>query len=504
MIMQYLIIRLIVLLLSCGSIVAQVPDTIWSKIHDITNDIDEGKCVRQTIDGGYIITGSCVSDGMNSLTDVHLTKTDANGSIQWTKIYDRNFFEEGLSVELLSDGGYIIGGRCLTGSYPFIEPPVSDAWILKTDANGDTLWSRVYGGSGNDYCTTILQDSDYGYAICGTMNSEKNYPCWEINEDFEPDSARVWLTKIDLEGNVLWTKTYLERSHGNSVVKASSGGYIITGCIFPDSQSNQSDVLLIKTDTKGEMLWSKIIGGGGYDVGFSVRETTDGYVIAGQTKAVGAPFSAYDAIIIKTDLSGEVIWNKTITGQLSNAAFSVDVSDEGYYFSGSTNGNWWVTAMSDMWVFKTDFDGNILWECIYDIRGCDILFSGTLSIDGGFVVTGMTSFGFGGDLWLAKLNCEPTDVDSNPSTPAEYVLYQNYPNPFNPKTKIRFKLARREFTTLRVFDVGGNEIMVLVNEEKPAGSYEVEFYAFGLPSGIYFYSLVTTEFNEVNKMILLK
>ena len=125
-------------------------------------------------------------------------------------------------------------------------------------------------------------------------------------------------------------------------------------------------------------------------------------------------------------------------------------------------------------------------------------------MDRGYVVTGMTSFGFGGDLWLAKLNCEPTDVNNNSSTPAEYALYQNYPNPFNPKTKIRFKLAKRGFTTLKVFDVIGNEIMILVNEEKPAGSYEVEFNAFGLPSGIYFYSLVTTEFNEVNKMILLK
>jgi len=503
--MQYLIIRLSIILLLCGSIIGQVPDTIWSKIQDITNDIDEGKCVRKTIDGGYIITGSCVSDGMNSFADVLLFKTDSNGNIQWTKIYDRSFFEEGLSVGLSSDGGYIVGGRCLTGSYPFIEPPVSDAWILKTDANGDTLWSKIYGGSGNDYCTSILQTSDDGYIIGGTTNSEMNYPCWEINEDFEPDSARAWLIKTDVNGNIQWANTYLVRSHGNCVIQASGGGYIITGCVFPDPQSNQSDVLLIKTDANGEMIWSKIIGGSGYNVAFSVRETTDGYVIAGQTKAVGAPFNAYDALIIKTNLSGEVIWNKTIIGQWSNAAFSVDVSDNGYYFSGSTNGNWWITAMSDMWIFKTDNNGNILWERIYDIRSTDILFSGTLCMNGGFVVTGMTSFGFGGDLWLAKLDSEPTDVNNKSSTPAKYVLYQNYPNPFNPSTTISYSLPKAAHITLKIYNVLGRDIQTLVDEYIQAGQYSIKFDAKGLSGGIYFYSLqIGSDFVSTKKMTFIR
>jgi len=91
----------------------------------------------------------------------------------------------------------------------------------------------------------------------------------------------------------------------------------------------------------------------------------------------------------------------------------------------------------------------------------------------------------------------------------EFKLYQNYPNPFNPTTKIRYSIPsettrRVVFTTLKVCDILGNEITTLVNEEKPAGSYEVEFNATSLPSGIYFYQLKAGSFINTKKMILLK
>ena len=107
-----------------------------------------------------------------------------------------------------------------------------------------------------------------------------------------------------------------------------------------------------------------------------------------------------------------------------------------------------------------------------------------------------------------------TDVEDEDSNPVDFYLSQNFPNPFNPTSKIRFQVAKQGFVSLRVYDVLGIEIAVLVNEEKSAGSYEVEFSAIGgsasggdvynLSSGIYFYSLVTTEFNKVKKMVLIK
>ena len=97
-----------------------------------------------------------------------------------------------------------------------------------------------------------------------------------------------------------------------------------------------------------------------------------------------------------------------------------------------------------------------------------------------------------------------TAITEETSFPLEYNLAQNYPNPFNPTTNIRFRIAEFGFVSLKVYDVLGSEVATLVNDEKPAGSYEVEFSATGLPSGIYFYKLQTESFIETKKMILLK
>ena len=90
------------------------------------------------------------------------------------------------------------------------------------------------------------------------------------------------------------------------------------------------------------------------------------------------------------------------------------------------------------------------------------------------------------------------------SFPTEYILYQNFPNPFNPTTTIKYQIPEMSFVSLKVYDVLGNEIVTLINEEKPIGSYEVEFDGRGLSSGIYFYKLQAGSFVETKKMILLK
>jgi hypothetical protein len=482
---------------------SQNPDTIWTKIHSISplGDIDEGICLRQTADGGFIITGSCVPKGLESHIDILLLKTDPSGNIAWLKSYGKDFVESAFSVEQTSDGGYIIGGHAVTGSYPLVEPPISDVWILKTDISGDTLWTKTFGGEGNEYCTSIQQTSDLGYILTGTMYSEYCYPNYEVNEDYQPDSSRAWLIKTDSAGDTLWTKTFFTKSHSNSVIQTSDGAYLICGWIFPDEQSNQSDVLLIKINSLGDTIWTRIIGEEDYDIGLCVREVSDGYIISGQTKPVG---QHYDALLIKTDLSGKVAWIKTYGGDLSDVGFTVEVSNGGFFITGATNGTWWVTAISDMWAFKTDLNGNIIWERIYDIRSTDIAYCGIQSSDSGYILTGMTSHGFGGDLWLAKINHEPAGIRESKSSVYDYALYQNYPNPYNPYTKIKYEIPQESNVSIKIYDVIGNEITTLVNENKQPGSYEIEFNAASLPTGVYFYRIKAGNFVQTKKMLLMK
>ncbi|MBU0456478.1 MAG: T9SS type A sorting domain-containing protein [Gammaproteobacteria bacterium] len=103
-----------------------------------------------------------------------------------------------------------------------------------------------------------------------------------------------------------------------------------------------------------------------------------------------------------------------------------------------------------------------------------------------------------GDTTVVSVGNETTNL------PTEFSLSQNYPNPFNPSTKIKFTISDVRFTILKVCDVLGNEIATLINEEKPAGSYEIEFSAKGLPSGVYFYQFKAGSFIQTKKMILLK
>ncbi|NNG26500.1 MAG: T9SS type A sorting domain-containing protein, partial [Ignavibacteriaceae bacterium] len=93
---------------------------------------------------------------------------------------------------------------------------------------------------------------------------------------------------------------------------------------------------------------------------------------------------------------------------------------------------------------------------------------------------------------------------SGNSSNNNYILKQNYPNPFNPTTIISFSISNSEFTQLKVYNVLGNEVQTLINENKQAGNHQIEFSAENLSNGIYFYRLISGNFSETKKMILLK
>jgi predicted outer membrane repeat protein len=103
--------------------------------------------------------------------------------------------------------------------------------------------------------------------------------------------------------------------------------------------------------------------------------------------------------------------------------------------------------------------------------------------------------------WLIKV---VNEVEIEVITAEDYTLYQNHPNPFNPSTKIKYQIPQLNLVTLKVYDVLGNEVATIVNEEKQAGTYEITWYAEGLPSGVYFYQLQADSFVETKKMILMK
>ncbi len=167
----------------------QGPDTLWTKAFGGTNE-DYGRSVQETSDGGYIIAGYTKSFGAGSY-DVYLIKTDANGDTTWTKTYGGSNIDQGYSVEQTSDGGYIIAGNSKS-----FGAGLDDVYLIKTDANGDTTWTKTYGGSNIDQGYSVEQTSDGGYIIAGYTKS------------FGAGSYDVYLIKTDANGDTTWTKTY--------------------------------------------------------------------------------------------------------------------------------------------------------------------------------------------------------------------------------------------------------------------------------------------------------
>jgi len=255
---------------------------VWSQAYG-GGEGDWGYSVQQTTDGGYIMAGYTLTFGAGSY-DVWLIKTDAEGNEMWSKTYGGSSWDYGNSIEQTSDGGYIITGY--TGTY---GAGGSDVWVIKTDAAGNEEWDQTFGGSGDDFGYGIQQTSDGAYILAAQTAS------------YGAGLGDAWLIKIDSDGNEVWNQTFGGSADdlGSYVQQTSDGGYILTGYTGSYGAGNW-DVWLIKTDDEGNEVWDLTYGGSNLDRGYQVQQTTDGgYVITGWTQSFGA--GSFDVLLLKTD-----------------------------------------------------------------------------------------------------------------------------------------------------------------------------------------------------------
>ncbi|HIC37799.1 MAG TPA: choice-of-anchor D domain-containing protein, partial [Candidatus Marinimicrobia bacterium] len=284
------------------------------------NESISGRSVQQTTDGGYIITGTNSGDIENG--DVWLIKTDSQGQEEWIQTYGENsLFEWGTSVQQTTDGGYIITG--VVGYYDEFESLYYvDVLLLKTDSQGDTLWTNTLGSEDINIGNSVQQTADNGYIVTGWMRP---------NDDDE----NVLLIKTDSNGNEEWNQTFGGSSNdaGNSVQQTEDGGYIITGYKY---SFGDHDVWLIKTASNGDSLWTRIIGGSISDMGNSVQQTADGgYIIAGNT----SHFNGNVVLLIKTDSLGNVdLGTELVINEIMQNPSAVNDSD-GEWFEIFNSGN---------------------------------------------------------------------------------------------------------------------------------------------------------------------
>ena len=268
-----------------------IGDTLWTKTYGDSSQITVGHFVQQVSDGGFIIAGESYFYFRNSypyetLTDVYLIRTDSKGDTLWTKIYGGVKQDYGRSVQQTNDGGFIIGGY--TSSF-CVGVGKHDIYVIRTDSIGDTLWAKTYGGPYDEHGTSVQQTFDGGFIVLGMIHDSAGI------------MADIYVIRTNLDGDTLWTKTYGgdKTEEGLSIQQTSDGGFIIGGGTNSFS-GNDYDVYLIRTDINGDTLWTRTYGGDFYDYGRSVQQTSDsGFIIAGNTTSFGTGGS--DVYLIRLD-----------------------------------------------------------------------------------------------------------------------------------------------------------------------------------------------------------
>jgi len=302
-------------------------------------DADGGSSLIQTSDGGYAITGLTQSFGAGE-DDVYVVKLDVNGNLQWNRTIGGKKEDWGSFLIQTSDGGYAIAGS--TNSFGAGE---ADIYLVKLDANGNLQWTRTIGGPKGDEGYSLIQTSDGGYAIAGDTKS------------FGAGEADVYVVKLDASGNLQWTKTIggPASEEGNSLIQTSDGGYAIAGSTKSFGAGGK-DVYVVKLDANGNLQWTKTIGGPKGDEGYSLIQTSDGgYAITGESSSFGA--GEADLYVIKLDAKGNLQWTKTIGGPDSEeGVYLIQTSDGGYAIAGSTKS--FGAGGKDVYVIKLDKNGD--------------------------------------------------------------------------------------------------------------------------------------------------
>lgn len=373
--------------ITSGEVAFAKTDAVWAKSYGGTS-ADGGHAICETKDGGFMTVGYTFSTGSDN-ADIIAIKTDADGNIIWSKTYGGSGTEYGHDC-VETDDGYIITGYT---SSPCPELTDKQLLVLKIDTDGNQTWSQTYGGSRPEVGQAICK-TDGGYLVCGYTESKG------------AGEADIYLVKIDANGKELWSKTFGGEFFdiGNSVLTLSDGSIIIGGTTNSFGGGN-SDFYLIKTDTDGNQVWANAYHptgehGHGFDWGNSLCASPDGAFYAVGYSDCDDLMNAY---AIKIDADGNEQWAKSFGDDFYDYGDAVcPAPDGGVYVCGATKKQF---NNNDIYIVKLDADGNIVSEKKMGGDKPDWASDMCVAADGACVITGHTeSSGVGSfDMIISKI-----------------------------------------------------------------------------------------------------
>ena len=494
---------------------------------------DEGNSIKIDQSGNVYITGVTYSTNYPVTSgafqtglytyygNAFVTKFNSTGSsLIYSTYIGGSYADDALSVAVDSGGNAYITGETLSPDYPVTigcyQPELygnENTFITKINPEGSGLvYSTFVGGDSVDEGSSITVDAGGNAYITGTTNS----PAYPVTtgafqdtlggESFFEGTAFVgdaFITKLNSSGSDLVYSTFIggdTADVGTSIAVDKFGDAYITGWTsssnFPVTKGAYQttygggaavfgDAFVTKLNSTGSALvYSTFIGGNVEDVGRAIAIDAGGNAyITGWTSSPNFPVTkgAYQSA-----LGSDTAINAYVTELNSTGAALL--------YSTFIGGNNYESPSSIL----VDSGGNVY------ITGQTA--SSNYPITPGAYQTAYGSDQQGSNAFITKLNISaPTLAASNKSNvPGKFELMQNYPNPFNPSTIINYSVPKASMITIKVYDILGREVTALVNEEKSAGNYSVQFSGSKLSSGIYFYQLKSDNFISTKKMLLIK
>jgi hypothetical protein len=450
---------------------AQCPEFVKS-IGDGTPQ--ESFSVIKTFEGGLIISGS------SNYNEMQLIKTDSCGVQSWTKLYDNGgAYDAGKSVIQTSDSGYLfIGTSYNTSNFK------ADIFLVKTNKDGDTLWTRIFGTfTLNDMGNSVIEDSNGDYVLIGSSESSG------------AGMKDVYLVKMNSAGNTLFERTYggANDDSGNSLDTLMGGGYVV----FGETKSygpTMTNLYLIKLNSLLDTVWTKVFGGADEDFASSVKQTPDSGFIAVGSSGSFTTSSSQDIIIIKTDKNGIKTWQKIIDNGYSDSGNDIDLFNGGYIIAGSANIG---GSNFNMYAAELNSSGTILDENLNGGTGQQFGNSVSVGDNMQYYVAGTTDSTGNGDFYLVKYQ--------SPSTPLSVREQENlkvniYPTLSNGMVYIKAG-SFNDKAGCRVYNsLGAIELSTVIN----TSNGEIPLNISGLKNGIYFISVESNSAFYTQKILLIK
>ena len=443
----------------------------WIAEFDGTGNWDTGNDLVVDESGNVYVTGFFSIDWGTAYLNFITIKYDPQGNQQWAQGYNGmgNNSDEAIAIDLDPSGNIYVTG--------FSTGTVYDIATIKYNSSGFQQWLKIYNSSSPsiDVPIDMVVDESGNVFITGAI------------------SLNIGTIKYNTDGIFQWDAIYNYSGNfdaGNSIAIDDAGCVYVTGVSQGGIFESTSDYATIKYNSSGDEIWVERYNGSSnnwdgansialdnegnvYVTGFStINNNYDFATIKYSQPPIPVELTSFTANITN---EGDVVLNWSTATETNNQLFEIErKTNEGkYYTIGNIEGSGTTTRPKEY-----SFIDQMVEPGEYYYRLKQIDFSG--------------AYEYSGEVFVIV------------TAPLTFNLEQNFPNPFNPSTKIQYQVPRISQVTLKVFDVLGNEVATLVNEEKHAGSYVVEVDAENLTSGIYFYTLNAGSYTQTRKLVLLK